>query len=388
MTDKDFNDQLSKLFESEDAFLFKPKDKAVNPTSEDRLVESFQEIINFVLENDVEPSIESSDFNEALLAKRLEFIRNTDEKIKILTPYDSLGLLAKIEAPKSIDDLFEKDDFDLFKSAGNQILKVKNVPLSSRATSDEIAKRKRATDFMNFKEGFVQTQNNLKVGIQKLITFTNVNQIKQGRYFVSGGQLLLIAHIGEAKLVHGRMKSRIRAIFENGTESNMYLRSLSSQLYYNGYCVVNIEEITTNLDEVDDTTGYVYIVKSLSDDPKINTIADLYKIGFSRTPVSKRISGSKEDPTYLMSELELVESYRLTGHYNPKKVEHMIHRIFSDAALDITIADKHGKNYVPKEWYCVPIQAIRHAIDLIDSGEIINYTYDAELQQMVFAETS
>ena len=182
------------------------------------------------------------------------------------------------------------------------------------------------------------------------------------------------------------MKSRIKAIFENETESNMYLRSLSSQLYYDGYCVVSDEEIFDNLSEKDEATGYIYIVKSLNDDPKINTISDLYKIGFSKSPVSKRISGSKEDPTYLMSDLELVESYKLTGNYNPQKVEHMIHRVFSDAALDITITDKHGKDYTPTEWYSVPIQAIRHAIDLIDSGEITNYMYDSEFQQMVFVE--
>lgn len=388
MIDNKISDQLIKLFESETGLLFKTKAKTSVITPDDRLIEKFEEITRFVDENDSLPSIESLDINEALLAKRLDFIRNSPDKVEKLLSFDSHGLLTKPETPKNINELFEKDDFSLFKSAGNQILTMKNVPQFTRAASDEVAKRKRANDFMKFKEGFIQTQNNLKVGKQKLITFTNVNQVKEGRYFVSGGQLLLVAHIGGAKLVHGRMKSRIRAIFENGTESNMYLRSLSSQLYYDGYCVVNNEEITDNLEEIDTTAGYVYIVKSLSDDPKINTIADLYKIGFSRTPVSKRISSSKDDPTYLMSDLELVESYRLTGDYNPQKVEHMIHRIFSGSALDITITDKHGNDYVPKEWYCAPIQAIRHAIDLIDSGEIVNYVYDADLQQMVFIENT
>ncbi len=258
--------------------------------------------------------------------------------------------------------------------------------MKPRAASDQIAKRKRAKDFNKYKSGFVQIQKSLENGSKKLITFTNVNQLKEGRYYVSAGQLLLVASIGEAKFVHGRMKSRIRAIFENGTESNMYLRSLASQLYYDGYCVVNDEEIIDDLDSEKDTTGYIYIVKSLSDDPKINTISDLYKIGFSRNPVSKRLSGSQDDPTYLMSDLELVESYRLTGDYNPQKVEHMIHRIFSDAALDISITDKHGKDYTPTEWYSVPLLAIRHAIDLIDIVFIVNYMYNSDLQQMVYVE--
>ena len=83
-----------------------------------------------------------------------------------------------------------------------------------------------------------------------------------------------------------------------------------------------------------------------------------------------------------MSDLELVESYRVTGEYNPQKVEHFIHRVFADAALDVSITDKYGKNYAPREWYCVPIQAIRHAVELIDNGEITKYVYDNAAQQM------
>lgn len=386
MSNKQISDQLIKLFESDKGELFKPKEKTKIITQDDRLVEKFKEIIDFVDENDSIPDIESNDINEALLAKRLEFIKNSPEKVEILNSYDSHGLLVKAEPPKNISDLFESDNFGLFKGQANEILNVKNVPVKPRAASDQIAKRKRAKDFNKYKSGFVQIQKSLENGSKKLITFTNVNQLKEGRYYVSAGQLLLVASIGEAKFVHGRMKSRIRAIFENGTESNMYLRSLASQLYYDGYCVVNDEEIIDDLDSEKDTTGYIYIVKSLSDDPKINTISDLYKIGFSRNPVSKRLSGSQDDPTYLMSDLELVESYRLTGDYNPQKVEHMIHRIFSDAALDISITDKHGKDYTPTEWYSVPLQAIRHAIDLIDSGEIVNYMYNSDLQQMVYVE--
>lgn len=383
---RQLSNQLVKLFESKKGELFKQKEKPAIITRDDRLVEKFKEIIDFVDENDSLPSIDSNDINEALLAKRLEFIKNSPEKVEILSTYDSHGLLTKPEPPKNISDLFDGDNFGLFKGKANDILKVKNVPVRSRASSDQVAKRKRAKDFNKFKNGLVQTQKNLKNGTQKLITFTNVNQLKEGRYYVSGGQLLFVSSIGEAKYVHGRMKSRIRAIFENGTESNMYLRSLSSQLYYDGYCVVSDEEIIDNLSEEENTRGYIYIVKSLSDDPKINAISDLYKIGFSRSPVSKRLTGSQDDPTYLMSDLELVESYRLTGDYNPQKVEHMIHRVFSETALDITITDKHGKDYTPTEWYSVPIQAIRHAIDLIDSGEITNYLYSPELQQMVFVE--
>lgn len=379
---KDFTNDLIKLFDSDDGKLFVPKEKPTTPTADDRLAESFQKIIEFVEENDRQPDIESNDINEAMLAKRLESIKNNPEKVQALESYDSLGLLIVPEAPSSVEELFDKDEFGLFNSEGAEVLKVKHVSLTPRAQAEEVAKRKRAEDFDKFKAGFIKVQNNLKSGKQKLVTFTNVEQIKRDRYFISGGQLLYVAEIGEEKLVHGRMKSRIRAIFENGSESNMYLRSLSSQLYYDGYCVVDEQEIFDNVNDDENIKGYIYIVKSLSEDPKINTIENLFKIGFSRTPVAKRIAGSKEDPTYLMSDLELVESYRVTGDYNPQKVEHFIHRVFADAALDVTVTDKNGRDYTPREWYCVPIQAIRHAVELIESGEIVNYIYDPTIQEM------
>ena len=379
---KDFTNDLVKLFDSDDGKLFVPKEKLSAPTADDRLTESFQNILDFVEKNDRNPDIESNDINEAMLAKRLESIKNNPGKVVSLESLDSLGLLTLPETPESVEELFSNDEYGLFSGAGNEILNVTHDPLKPRAQPVSIAKRKRAADFDQYKNGFISIQNELKSGKQKLVAFTNVDQIKQGAYFVSGGLLLYVAEIGDEKLVHGRMKSRIRAIFENGSESNMYLRSLASQLYYDGYCVVNEEDIFNNVADDDNTKGYIYVVRSLSEDSKINTISDLYKIGFSRTPVAKRISGAKNDPTYLMADVELVESFRVTGDYNPQKVEDLIHRVFAVAALDISITDKYGKAYTPLEWYCVPIRAVRHAIELIDSGEITNYKYDSKTQQM------
>jgi len=81
---KDFTDDLIKLFESDDGKLFEPKEKPAAPTPDDRLAESFQKIIEFVEENDRQPDIESNDINEAMLAKRLESIKNNPKKIEAL----------------------------------------------------------------------------------------------------------------------------------------------------------------------------------------------------------------------------------------------------------------------------------------------------------------
>ncbi len=384
MSDKDFTKELRELFESEAGALFIPKETPRKLTVDDRLAESFQQIINFVQENDCKPEIDSLDFNEALLSKRLELIKHTPEKVQALEQYDSLGLLVQPETPKSIEELFEKDEFGLFKGDENKIFNIEHIkqrkvvnPVGERAT------RIKSEDFAEFEIIFKDAQEKLKSGDNKLFAFKSVEQLHVGHLYINSGQMVYVASEGQIDEKAGYKQQRLRVIIENGTESNMYRRSLAQRLYEGGYCVVGNEELSSGLpDESEKIKGYIYVVRSLSENSKINTIANLYKIGFSRTPVSQRIANAKIDPTYLMSEVDLVESYRLTGDYNPQKVEDMIHRVFSDVALDMKIIDNQGREYKPKEWYSVPIHIIREVVDLIDSGEIVNYVYDSNQQKM------
>jgi hypothetical protein len=99
--------------------------------------------------------------------------------------------------------------------------------------------------------------------------------------------------------------------------------------------------------------------------------------------VADRIKNAEKDPTYLMSEVEVVDSYVLTGGYNPQKVEHFIHRIFADAKVDLIIIDKDGHEYIPSEWYSAPQLAIEQAVNMLQNGDIVDYHYDKTLQQIV-----
>ncbi len=106
------------------------------------------------------------------------------------------------------------------------------------------------------------------------------------------------------------MKARLRVIFENGTESNIYLRTLSSQPYNDdGFIVVNSE---ANEEDNKKAVGYIYILKSKSEDTSIQDIKDLYKIGMTEDTVENRIANAEKDPTYLMAPVEIVETYKVT----------------------------------------------------------------------------
>lgn len=380
----DLSDDLVRLFESSDGHMFVPTKKQAPVTADDRLAASFQQITDFVKKNDRLPEIESNDISEASLAARLNSIRADKTKAEALAMIDELGLLEVPEAPRSVDELFESDAFGLFSSTGDQIFKVKEA-LSKPRPVKERAARKRAEDFDSFKDGFEEQQRLLGEGKLKLQRYVSVEQLHLGKYYVHAGQMVRIVDATDKKRVYDRNKERFRVIYENGSESNMYRRSLSMRLYEDGYAVVPAHEdsVYKRLTDEDEIKGYIYILRSQSTDPAVQNVKDLHKIGFTSTTIVDRIKNAEKDPTYLMAGVEVVDSYVLTGDYNPQKVEHFIHRIFADAKVDLTIIGPDGREYVPGEWYSVPLLAIEQAVNMLQNGDIVDYHYDKDLQRIV-----
>ena len=377
----DFFAELSTLFESEDADLFKPKLKRHVATPDNRLVDLFGEITLFVREYGRLPSTDAEDIKEAMLGTSLNAIRTDKRKVEVLEDYDELGILELEKAPESLEDLFAEDNGLFGNDDIFNISKLPRTAVTDKNTGDT-AKRQPVEDFAPFKLLFNTVNNDLQNGIKKLKKFYSVNEIALHGFYVIDGLMCYVESIGDAKTVFGRQKERLRVIYANGTESNIYLRTLSSQLYEDtGFSVVDVDyDTTTNEDEA---IGHIYILKSLSEEPNITTIANLYKIGVTTGSVANRVKNAATDPTYLMSPVKIIEDYRLTGEYNSQKVEDLIHQIFGHAKIDLNIIAPDGTNYTPQEWYSVPLNAIIEAVDLIANGEIVNYHYDSTAQAIV-----
>lgn len=379
---KEIGKELIDLFESEDGYLFEPPKKAVKMGADERLAESFNEIQEFVDKFDKVPEINSDDINEAKLAHRLNSIKSNKSKIGLLKPIDRLGLLDEPEAPETIDDLFEKDPYGLFAVEGTTVLNLSStIKKQQRPIIEEKAKRKRSKDFEQFKPLFIEKQKGLAEGNLKLVYFTSVDQIKEGGFYVQDGIMLYVAEFGKTVKIYNHSQQRLRIVYENGVESNMYRRSLAQRLYEGGLVVVD-KNNTENIETPTDIVGYIYVLKTKSTDEKIKMVKDLYKIGFTTTPISERIKNALNDPTYLMADVEIAASFIVTGEYNTQKVEHFIHRIFADAAMDLIIIDGDGKEYKPKEWYSAPLYVIEQAVNMLNSGEIIDYVYDSKTMSM------
>ena len=375
-------DELKQLFESEDGELFKSKSKKLIATADDRLIDSFGEITQFVKGIGHLPDADADDIKEASLGHRLNGIRANKTKSETLADFDELGLLGLDKAPESLDELFA-DDTGLFSDISG-IFNLGALPEDKRVVENfaDAAHRQPSMDFTEkYKHLFVEQQQRLASGRRKLTPFVKVEQLHPGNFYVYDGMMCYVVEFGEVeRKAGGYSQQRILVIFENGTESKMYRRSLAQRLYEGGTVVVDADFTDINDEQA---VGYIYVLQSLNDDPKINTIKDLYKIGVTITSVDERIKNAVNDPTYLMAPVKIVEKYRLTGEYNPQKVEALIHNLFDGAKVVMEIIDKNGYRYTPSEWYSIPLSQINFAVDLINNGEIVDYHYDKNIQRLI-----
>lgn len=364
-------------------------EKPKKATSSDRLERSFLEIVEFRRVQGRVPSSTTREIGERKLGARLDGILANEEKIEALKHLDDeFSLLAPPEAPSSLDELLEGDDLDLLGDDDSGIFDVSDLPARrAPATMGTVAKRKKAEDFDKFEHLFKQKHAELAAGSMILAPFKGIQTVREGRFFVLGGVMAFIAEVDEAEYksttVRINRRERMRVIFENGTESSMYKQSFGIRMYeQDGYAVVNADAEVVEVLDGDVQTGHIYVLESLSTDPRIASIPNLHKIGFTTASVEQRIKNAEKSPTYLMAPVRVVEDYTL---FNVKAsaLEHLLHLVFAEVRLDLTQVGADGKNYDPSEWFVAPRKAINQAITMIESGEILNVRYDANEERFV-----
>jgi hypothetical protein len=390
----DFDSELKKILTEDPLGILKTR--TIQPiTSNQRLNDSFEEINDFIDKNKKEPS-ESVDINERKLFSRLKELRKDFDKILILKDLDRYNLFKDVKEIKTVDDILENDVLGLLDDDPENIFNIKNIP-KNKTKTDFVARRKPCKNFKDYEDKFKEIQKEIKEGKRKLIIHKE-HHLKEGRYFVLDGILLFLEKIDDPIVKEfndktqgkrKRLDPRIRCIFENGLESNMYLRSLGKELYNNGSTVIQsneeaLEEFSEGFSEPyrinditrkDKETGHIYILSSLSENPEIKSKNDLYKIGFCTTSIEERIKNAANETTFLMSPVKIVSAYK-TFNLDPQKFENIIHNFFSERCLDLKVADKKGNYKMPKEWYIVPINLIEEIIQLIINNQHNNFRFD------------
>lgn len=375
-------------------------------SSSDRLVGSFDEITAFVESNGRKPSADGG-MSERMLYKRLEGIKSDKAKYDKCKPYDRLNLLEEqtevrdicsepqtayeetVEEEKSDDELLAEILKDPIFNISPEMEAIFDLPEYmrkdiERAKADYIGKRIQCEDFEKYEPMFQRVHAELREKKRRLIKFKEAH-LQEGNFFVAGGVLTYLEKIHQLqKDSNHKIDGRIRCIYENGTESDILLRTLGKNLYKDGYTVTFNEdedgflEKNFTVTDKDIANGYIYVLKSKSTDPDIKKYRHLYKIGFTTQTVEERIANAKNEATYLYADVEIVAVWKV---YNAKTVnlENAIHHLFDKVQLQLTAGD-----YTPKEWYVVPLDIVDDAINILMSGKKV--AYDDTLQQLITEE--
>lgn len=389
MSEPDLDELRTEL----DAFA-QPEKKAGRSAREERIIAGFEEIQRFVEKHGHPPLHgEDRDIFERLYAVRLDRLCALEECRSLLKPLDYQGLLTESAAPAGFEDSPDVDELAAElenASDSSDITELRHVRTSAdKRTAEEIANRQRCEDFDRFKPLFAAVQHEIEGGIRQTRPFELKAEIRPGSWFIVGGQKAYVAEMGEMYTnAQGRTDARLRVIFDNGTESNMLMRSLQRALHKDeaGRRITDPVAGPLFADKASDDdieSGTIYVLRSKSDNPEIAARRDLiHKIGVTSGKVETRIANAALDATYLLADVEVVATYKLFN-VNRVRLENIIHRVFAPAQLDLTIEDRFGNPVKPREWFLVPLSAIDEAVDKIKDGSIIHFEYDPQTASLV-----
>jgi hypothetical protein len=373
---------------------------------QERIIAGFEDIQRFHREYGRVPQHgEDRDIFERLYAVRRDRILADAECLELLRPLDEGGLLAE-RVVETDGDCEVSSDAELLEALGvssaadDDITTMKHVRTAvernaERNSPDEVAQRKPCEDFAKVRRDFEAVQADIESGRQttELFKLSSRSKIAEGDWFIVDGQKALVAESGQwFTPEHGERDRRLRIIFDNGTESDLLMRSLRRALNKdeNSRRIIPPQPETdedysdagplfSDQSEEDDlASGTTYVARSLSDDSFIQENREvLHKIGVTGGDPNTRIAGAKKDPTYLLADAELVATYKL-ANINRKALEATLHKFFAKARLDVALADRFGDMVRPREWFLVPLPVIAEVVDRIKDGSIANYFYDPE----------
>lgn len=371
-----------------------PKAATYTPKQE-RIIAGFEDIQRFHREHGRVPQHgEDRDIFERLYAVRLDRICASQECLELLRPMDKDGLL-DLPTATPVGDISDEELLDALGVEavdGDDVTVIKHVrPAAERSSPAEVAQRKPCEDFDEFRPQFHAVQADIESGERVTVPYKGRDnqKIERGDWFILDGQKAFVAGAGETFVAeYGERDRRLRVIFDNGTESDLLMRSLRRALNKDersrritrrglGPLFAGVEE------EDDFATGYIYVLRSRSEHPFVAEHRELiHKIGVTGGDVKSRIAGAKKDPTYLLADVEIVATFKL-ANINRKKLETLLHKFFGAARLDLELKDRFGSQVEPREWYLVPLDVIDEAIQKLKDGTIGDVQYDPDTARLV-----
>lgn len=379
--------------EADELLVAKPKKKTVFTDPD---VENFKEIQEWVKQHngkEPEKTRDPSRMGERRMASRLKGYRSHEDMLELLKPYDELGLLNKESQKLTLEDTVksEKQDFNslddilgddsiLFgdskqNTVNSKLFDTKKLHEIKREQDNQperISQRHQMDNFSQYEPMFKKVQAEIASGQRQLRPFKNY-EILLHHFYVLNGQLLYIEAIGDRKLINNKSQrktdARLHVIYENGTENTPLLNGLAASMYgRNGKIVTELNK-DFKLSSDDQTTGYIYVLKSESDNPEVRKVQEehsLYKVGFTSGDVHKRIQNAENESTYLYGPVKICETIQVLN-INSEALETAIHHALSNYRLDVDIKAPNGRLIHPREWFVADLDTINDAVNQIVS---------------------
>ncbi len=366
---------------------------------EQRIIAGFEEIQRFVEEHSRLPQHgENRDIFERLYAVRLDRIRESSECREILKDLDPKGLLGQEPETSIVLHDAPPSDEALLASLGvapnpdEDVTRLVHVRSRDEIkAAEEIAQRNPCLDIELFRPLFERSQRDLDSGVRRTLKYQANAEVTKGDWFILDGQKVFVAEMGEPFVSdYGRPDRRLRVIYDNGTESDLLVRSLQRALNKDKISRRITEPdngpLFSGVEEADDLpTGHIYVLQSKSDHPFVaKNRAVIHKIGVTGGDVKSRIANAKKDPTYLLADVEIVATFKL-ANINRKRLEALLHKFFSNARLDLELKDRFGSQVEPREWFLVPLTVIEGTIQKLTDGTIEKFRYDPETARLIGA---
>lgn len=385
---------------SELADFAQPERKGKHSARDERIIAGFEEIQRFVEHYGRAPQCgEDTEIFERILAVRLDRLREVSEHRILLSSIDRQGVLLadkKFVRTDSADSMNEDELLTELANIADQsdITTLRHVrTFADKRAAEEIENREVCEDFDRFELLFEGVRQELKLGVRKSRSFQNdakeMDVVEKNTFFIIGGQIAYIAEIGDEFMTqYDRRDSRLRVIFDNGTQSRILLRSFQRALHRDLAARLISDPdagplFSDTWEDGDVESGTIYVLRSNSIHPFVVEHRELiHKIGVTGGKVETRIANAPYDATYLLAEVEVVATYRLVD-VKRTKLENIFHRIFAPAQLDLTIHDRFGHPVKPREWFLVPLNLIDEAVKRILDGSITDLVYDPKTVKLV-----
>lgn len=327
---------------------------------------------------------------ERRMANRLKGYRSHEDMIELLKPYDELGLLNTESQKLTLEDTVkdEKQDFNslddilgddsvLFSDSQQTVnsklfdtKKLHEIRREQENQPEKVSQRHHMADFNKYEPLFKKVQAELASGKRQLRPFKNY-EISLHHFYVLRGQLLYIEAVGDRKKINNKSQrktdARLHVIYENGTENTPLLNGLAASMYGRNGKIVTEPDDNFKLSDDDQITGYIYVLKSESDNPEIRRVQEehsLYKVGYTKGSVEKRIANAENESTYLYGPVKICEEIQV-ANLNSEALETAIHHALANYRLDVDIKAPNGRIIHPREWFVTDLDIINDTVNAI-----------------------